>query len=552
MKITPDFLMNKDTKIVKTSRDQILTRSMTKRRKCSQDSELSLPKSDFLSRNHDKIQSLPPEQALQIANLQDKLLQPLLDQLFRTNQLQVLPDSTEITDDYLEKLEKTYGNNKHARLGAQVMADLPASYLAERRDVASGLNFTYSHTLDRHPYATNQQYSGRCWLFAALNEIRLSLMKEYNLPDSFELSQAYLFYYDKIERCNFLLEKMINLRKKNSNDIVVSHLLMENMSPIEDGGTWGFFKNLVLKYGLMPQTSYDECFNTNSTSEMNSILRKKVAQFTAEIRSYGNAYTDAQLRELKDTKWMPEIYKLVNKFMGVPPSKFDWSYYENTERSCAKKHKIVRDLTPLSFYATVVAPHYDIENKILLVHDPRSTTKNYYGYTTPHFANMVGGTADVLTMVSLDDLKQAAIASIKAQTPVWIACDVGKDFSPERGVLSTELFDYDLLLDSKMSLSKADQLTYRVSTPSHAMLLVGVDLDDKDCPSKWRIENSWGDGGYDPGYLMMTDKWFDQYMYYVVVDRTAVPTAALTEIRAHETDIQELDFNDPFGAVALK
>lgn len=46
---------------------------------------------------------------------------------------------------------------------------------------------------------TNQKSSGRCWIFACLNVIRLPFIKKYELED-FEFSQAYIFFWDKVGR----------------------------------------------------------------------------------------------------------------------------------------------------------------------------------------------------------------------------------------------------------------------------------------------------------------------------------------------------------------
>lgn len=540
------------TSITKNT-ERPVTRSMTKKRRRTEEKVDLLSKSTHKSVPKEKFSfegtELPPEISLQIASLQERILEPLVKKLLHSHQLKVLPKGTELSEELVSKFSKKHKSNKKNKLSEQVVSDLPLNYVSERRDMASSLNYTYSHTLDRTPYPTNQMHSGRCWLFAGLNSIRLELIKQFNLPDHFELSQSHLFFHDKFERCNYLMEELISLRDRDYNDEVV-HALMGYASTLDDGGHWSFFKNLVTKYGVMPKNNYEESYNTSYTNTMNEVLKKKVTQFLLETKD--SSLTDEQLRELKDNKFLPDIYSLLCKFMGEPPSKFDWSYYEdNYGHNGAKTQRVLKDLTPVQFYQEFVEPSYNIEQKIMIVHDPREERALYNHYRVPYSANMVGGDPNILVTVSLDDMKEAAIRSIKAHKSMWIACDVGKDFNHDRDLLSTEIFDYDLALNTKLGMSKADQLKYRVSCPSHAMLLVGVDLDEATKPRKWRIENSWGaEAGHDPGYLQMSDKWFDNYMYYLVVDRQFLSEEVLEAINENDLEVSDIPFNDPFGAVA--
>jgi len=534
-------------------RSRPVTRSMTHTAQCAvvPSTDTIITKNTAEEDDH-AFSQLPPEIQSQITALQQKIFKPLVQKLLTTYNSRVMPESTEINDDLLNQFQQHFDSDEKNKLVQQTLVDLPIEYTSEQRDYISKLNYYYSNTLDRHPMPSNQQHSGRCWLFAALNAARIELMRKYNLPDTFELSEGFLFFYDKLERCNYFMENMIKLRGEKTTSLEF-YGLTTYACPIEDGGTWGFFMNLIKKYGIVPKDNYQECYNTMDTTTMNELLKNIVTQFTAEIhREENSKATDEQLRLLKDQMFLPEIYSLLVKMMGKPPETFDWEYYEDYYGSNnSRVYRRVPNLTPKAFYDEYIDPEFRADDKIWVVHDPRESSSLYHTLSIPGHGNMVGGMPDEMVNISLDEMKQAMINSIKLHRPVWIACDVGKYFSHERDLLSTEAFDFSAAANTNLEMSKADQLKFGFSTPSHAMLCVGVDLDDDGNPRKWRIENSWGvDYGNDPGYLLMTDEWFDKYMYYAIVDRSCLTEGTRTSIEAHSGKVINLDFNDPFGAVA--
>lgn len=496
-----------------------------------------------------KTRCLPPELAKVVHQLQEQFVDKMVKQLLVDEKIKAFPEGTEITDESYVAASRKHEKDEKNLIAERVINDVPLSFVAEVRDEAKKIDYAYSHTLDRHPLATNQHASGRCWLFSGLNTMRFTLMRKFNLPDTFELSEAFLFFYDKFERCNSFLERLIELRDQEDNapELVA---LLSFAHPISDGGTFEYFRNLVLKYGIVPKTCYGECYNSSCTDEMNDVLTKKLAQYTSVVRTK-KTQTPDQLRKLKDNKFLPEIYSILRKFMGTPPEKFDWSYYEDSYGSNGPKtHHLVEGITPIQFFQEYVNPSYRIEDKVVLIHDPRKETKLYHKYITS-FSNMVGAKPNVYVPVTLDDMKQAAIRSIENLEACWIACDVGKDFCSHRCLLSSEIYDVDRVLNTDLALSKEDQLRYRYSAPTHAMVLVGVDQDSEGRSKKWRIENSWGPyGEEDPGYLQMSDGWFDNYMYELVVDKECVPDDATAEIKKHEEDVLKFHYLDPFGEVA--
>jgi bleomycin hydrolase len=257
---------------------------------------------------------------------------------------------------------------------------------------------------------------------------------------------------------------------------------------------------------------------------------------------------------------MYEIYTLMVKFMGEPPGEFDWCFHQvgDTFEGIRERgtFQAVRGLTPMKFYNEYVAPEMHLEDKIVLRHDPRARSEYYRTYQVKHFGSMVGGQPETVLNVPWDVLSRTAAKAVMAGDQLWFSADVQKSMSYEHGILSTEAFDYESLLDTKFMDDKALALDMRMSAPTHAMVLVGVDVEenDPDRVKKWKVENSWGEssGGEDPGYFLMTQDWFTKYGYEVVVDIKHVDSEVREAYLKYEFDPIYLPYNDAFGAVAKR
>ena len=472
-----------------------------------------------------------------------------------THNTRVDPNGTIITPELLTKFSQQVNGDPLNDVLHRSLANVPLSLLSEDRQVVMNIDYAYSHTMDKYPKATDQYQSGRCWLFAALNAIRYTLIAKFNLQDRFELSEAYLFFYDKLERANHFLEKMIQMRHTDPNDPLFVALLT-NCGPRCDGGTWNFFVNLIDIYGVVPKTIYDECFNSMSTEEMNEVLMDKLTDYMQFIRS--SSATEKTLRHIKDTEFVPEIYSLLVKFMGEPPQTFEWKYHESGETFESVRDRgtyhLIPSLDAHGFYNTYINNDFQANKKMFLIHDPRPTSKPYTCYIVEHDGNMVGGRPSMHFNMPLDVIKTAVAESLKNKTPVWFACDVMKKYNIYRDLLSVEASNESNVLGVTFMLNKADRLISRSSGPTHAMLLVGVDIEDGTLPryKKWRVENSWGEfiDSQDPGFLKMSDQWFDEYVYEVVIDPCYLPEDICQQLDEARYTPVTLPFNDPFGAVA--
>ncbi|KAJ5517094.1 hypothetical protein N7527_008654 [Penicillium freii] len=361
---------------------------------------------------------------------------------------------------------------------------------------------------------TNQRSSGRCWIFAATNIFRLPLIKAYQLKD-FELSQAYLFYWDKIEKANWFFEQIIATAHEDLSSRLVQKLCQD---PVTDGGQWDMVANLVQKYGLVPHTLYPDAYHAQNSAKMNWLLTTKLRDQAFVLRELA-AKDSHSLAAVKE-QFLQEIHSLVTLLLGSPPSpdkKFVWQFSD--------ANGTARDvqLTPMEFAQQAFQPrsiswgHPTVSTGRLfsLVNDPRHEFNRLL--TIERLGNVVEGRPITYVNVEIHTLKTGIIAMLKAGYPVFFGCDVGKFYDRERGVLDTDLTDLALGFNITLSMSKAQRVASGASSMTHAMVITGVHLDG-DRPVRWRVENSWGEQAGKDGWFVMTDRWMDEYTFQAVVD----------------------------------
>ncbi|KAJ8266287.1 hypothetical protein GJAV_G00128700 [Gymnothorax javanicus] len=390
---------------------------------------------------------------------------------------------------------------------------------------------------------TNQNRSGRCWMFSSLNAMRLPFMKEFSLEE-FEFSESYLFFWDKVERCHYILHAFVEVAKKKEpvDGQLVQFLLAD---PLTDGGQWHMLVNLVEKYGVIPKKCFPESFNSESSAVMDDILKHMMrANYVKLSEMVANEAYDADI-ELSIDGMIEKVYRVVSVCLGSPPVTFSWEY-----RDKDKNFHRLPPLTPLQFYRQHVKPLYNVQEKICLMNDPRAQNPYEELYTVKYLGNMVGGQEVLFNNQRIEVLKEAAASSIKAGEAVWFGCDVGKQSSRGLGINDMNLFRHELLFGISMKdMTKEERLVHRDSTPSHAMVLVGV--TDKEGIEggyeKWKVENSWGEAFGAKGYLLMTDDWFSEYVYEVVVDKKFVSEEVL---KVMNKEPRELPAWDQIGSLA--
>lgn len=484
----------------------------------------------------------------------------ICEQIELRNRVVTKASAPELSDDTIAAYAADYRNNADNEMRRNIVSELGVENSSLNRDFLQQINKAYSHNLPKVPRVASQHYSGRCWLFAATNMMRTYMISELNLNDHFELSEAYLFFYDKLERAHNFLETMLEFRNKDEYDPLYQHSLF-NLSPVNDGGNWSYVCNLVQKYGVVPKSVYGESFNSSYSDEMNEVLHTKLCLFNVWLRT--NKHLKKQTVQKKIVREMlPEIYNLLASCLGQPPKAqdtFTWEYNEAGENFESKRQKgdyhRVEDLTPLNFYDQFVKPHLNLEEMVHLVHDPRPDNPENRTYRVEHSGQMVGGMPEIMFSVSMDTMREATAKSIMENNPVWFACDVGKDYEPYSSFLATEAFQRDKILGTNLSISKEEGLRNLVSYPTHAMTFVGLNtIEDKvELVSKWKVENSWGESGYDledPGYLHMTDDWFQRNVYSVIVNIKYLPVELRAEYMENKYIPLSLPYNDPLSSVA--
>ena len=401
--------------------------------------------------------------------------------------------------------------------------------------------FNHNVKFEGHPI-TNQNNSGRCWLFASTNVFKEFMKSTYNLED-FEFSQNYLFFYDKLEKSNWFLNRILESYDEDIESRLTQFLLQ---LPENDGGQWDMIVNLVNNYGLVPKSVYPDSASSISSSRLNYFVNDKLREYAMILRNLKKEEESKREKydfqsEIPTVKknMLKEIHTILSLTLGIPPDpndKISWEYKDKF----GNFNKI--DSTPLEFYNNVL--NYKAHEHFSLIHDPR----NVEGlYTVDKLGNIEGGKPIEYVNTSIDNLKQAAMGMIKANIPVFFGCDVGKFGDTNMGLLDVESWDYDLGFGIDMKLNKKQRLLAGSSQMTHAMVLTGVHAIDGK-PIRWKVENSWGEYGKHEGYFVMTDKWFDEYVLQIVTNESFT-TKKLSDIWKSK-EYKVLPYYDPMGALA--
>ncbi len=441
-----------------------------------------------------------------------------------------------VSENLLEKLRKSFDAEPRFKQSMNAVCTTPISKVALNRDRVAAIDHSYSHHLPENKTVAQMQ-SGRCWMFAALNTFRVEAIKNMNLDNEFELSQNYLTFWDKFEKANYFLESILNTLDEPIGSRLLDFLLQ---GPVQDGGQWHMFINLVRKYGVMPKRAMPETESSSNTRELGFHLTHILRDHACRLRAAKESGKDLPaLRTMKE-KFLEEAYRVLAIHLGEPPTQFDWQW-----RDKDKNFHREGEMAPLGFYDKFVG--LNLDDLVCLINDPRPQHKYDTVYTVDYLGNVVGGEPVKYLNVPVETLKKAAIAQIKDGHSVWFGNDVGKHLDRDLGVMDLDLFQYDLVYGTRPTMSKAERLQYGHSQMTHAMVFTGVDLDDNGNPKKWRVENSWGEKPGDKGFLQMTDAWFDQYMYEVVVHKQYVPAKSLAAL---QKDAVVLPPWDPMGSLA--
>ena len=434
----------------------------------------------------------------------------------------------------------TSARDAAARVAHNAVTRVGADEVALDRRRLQAIDHSFSVVLDDWK-VTNQRASGRCWMFAALNLMRAQATKRFKRKD-FEFSQAYLQFWDKLERANYVLHALSEMADAPVDDRRLVFLLERAM---EDGGQWNMVAALVAKHGLVPKQAMPETYSSSNTRRLNSVLRSLVRRAAARMRAAAadgaggsNGARQGVLAEIRE-RALTDIYRVLAVDLGEPPASFVWQWNDDDRQF----HREA-ETTPQQFaeqHAGVSVGDY-----VCVVHDPRPEHPVARTYTVDLLGNVVGAPPVVYLNAEMAELKAMARASLEDGEPVWFGCDSGKHMLRKAGVWDHRLYDYDGLYGVELGLDKVERLHLRESAMTHAMLLTGVDVLD-NVVRRWRCENSWGDENGTQGFFSLSDEWFDEYVFEIAVHRDRLPT--------HLRDALELEPVmlppwDPMGSLA--
>lgn len=446
--------------------------------------------------------------------------------------------SLHVTQEHLNRFQEKFSSSEKNRLACNAATRTPIKDIAMNWDQFRKINHQFSNKVDPELPITSQKHTGRCWLFAFTNFMRIPFAKKKKL-EKFEFSQSYLFFWDKIEKAHFFLENVLSTLNESQDSRLLYHLLL---SPVQDGGQWHMAVNLVNKYGLMPKSAYPETASCENSIILNDLLTHKLREAACILRK--KSEEGASLDQLREKKMeiMQTIYQMVVTHFGPPPQTFDFCY-----RDKDKKFHQFRNLTPQKFYEEHVKSVIgDLNDYVCLVNSPRKITPYNQTYTVDYLGNVIEGEPIIYLNLPIKELKNTSIKMLKDHHPVWHGCDVGKSFHRDLGVMDDELYDYELFYDTQFVMTKEQRMLYGESQMTHAMLFTGVDLVDGQ-PLKWRVENSWGKKMGDKGFYIMTDGWFDEYLFEVAVHKKTLNKEHLALLEKTPT---KLPLWDPLGALA--
>lgn len=409
-----------------------------------------------------------------------------------------------ITAEMLERMRADNHLTASDRAIRNALSVTDVKSIALNQDNQSEMNTYFSHSVPSKGI-TDQKSSGRCWLFTGLNVLRSKVINQQKL-DGMEFSQIYLFFYDQLEKSNLFLQAIIDTRDRPMSDKTVEWLFQH---PLSDGGTFTGVADLIMKYGLVPAGVMPENYTANNTSKFTSFVKRKLREDGLLLRE--GKHKAADLQAMKE-KMLGEIYHMLVLGLGEPVSEFTWAptgpdgNYTRTPKT----------YTPLLFYKEMVGENLT-DDYVMLMNDP---SREYWKtYEIEYDRHTYDGHNWRYLNLPMEDIKQAAIESIKDSTMMYFSCDVSKELDSSRGLLSMDNYDYSAVLGVTFGMDKRQRILSFDSGSTHAMTLKAVDLDTDGRPVKWEVENSWGASSGFKGHLIMTDQWFDEYMFRLVVKR---------------------------------
>lgn len=410
-----------------------------------------------------------------------------------------------ITKSFLDVCEEQFNEDKSNLIAKNAVVSIGSYYASINSDRVNNISHIFLNSIKSSSVkATDQGYSGRCWLFAGLNVFRHHLIKALKLKN-FEFSETYLFFWDKLERSNVFLQSCID----NKYELDSREFEHDVDAVSSDGGYWNFFANLVNKYGVVPLSAMPETYQSDNSHNMNKIIANCLQ--TTACKLYKTNDYDEMYNIKKKT--VQQIYDTLVKFLGKPPVNFKWDYICEDDIS-----RSIQKLNP-HIFTNMVLPNIRMNTFITLTNIP--CKKYFEKYAIINSTNMQDGELCSFVNLPINELKKYAKKSILSGMPVWFGGDVSKGFNPIYQTLDEKTMDNHLLFGDNYKINKSEKMLFKNLYANHAMVLLGVNLDEKDKPVSWQVENSWGywdhhTPGLD-GFLHMSDEWFSKNLIDIVI-----------------------------------
>lgn len=424
--------------------------------------------------------------------------------------------------EFIKKCRSTFRKSKANIMARNSVVTVGSLLASTDTEECKKVSHVFLNTIKKkNVKATNQGYSGRCWMFAGLNVFRHSIIHALHL-ENFEFSETYLYFWDKFERCNSYIQWFIDNLHNNYevDDRYTQHILADYMC---DGGWWNTFTNLVEKYGVVPKSAMPETYQSDYSDDMNNIIAERLHACIIKIFSLKKKRkSQHEIYKVKE-ETLHQLYNVLVKFLGEPPKKFQWSYVDENDKSMT-----INGLTSTTF-KELIMPNLNIKDFVVLCNAPN--TKYMKKYCVEATANVAGGDSCSFVNVPSSIMKKYAKRSILSGMPVWFAGDVHKGFQPMYSALDDKLINTNLVFGDPYETTKGERLVFRDQEGNHAMTLIGINVDDNDDPINWQVENSWGyhdnETLGEDGFMSMSDQWFDDYVVQIAVHKNYLPVSIL-------------------------
>lgn len=416
----------------------------------------------------------------------------------------------------ISEIQKSQKMCAGSRALANAMASNSIDNLALNHANAGDLDTYFSIETPKQSI-TDQQSSGRCWMFSGFNVLRSNFAQRTDTL-SVDLSHGYLFFWDQLEKANLFLQGVVDTGKKPMDDPRVQFFFK---NPISDGGTFCGVADLVDKYGLVPKSVMPETYSSDNTSRMARLISSKLRESGLKLRKMvADGKKQADINKEK-TAMLSTVYRMLSMTIGEPPTEFTYAFKDKNGRAVGEAKKY----TPMTFRNEVVGTEPINGTFIMAMNDPR---REYYKtYEVEYDRHTYDGHNWKYINLPMEDIERMAIASLKDGRKMYSSYDVGKMLDRKRGYADTENYDYGSLFGTTFGMNKAERISTFDSGSTHAMTLTAVDLDADGKATKWKVENSWGASWGQNGCLIMTDRWIREYMFRLVVDKKYVPADIL-------------------------